>query len=33
MFCTNDKKIYHIARSMRAHGMARELDSQREEKK
>jgi CDP-4-dehydro-6-deoxyglucose reductase, E1 len=33
MFCTNDKKIYNIARSMRAHGMARELDSPLEEKK
>jgi len=33
MFCTNDKKTYHIARSIRAHGMARELDSEREEKK
>ena len=33
MVCTNNKKIYHIARSMRAHGMARELGSLIEEKK
>ena len=25
MVCTNNKKIYHMARSMRAHGMAREI--------
>ncbi len=33
MVCTNSKKIYHIARSMRAHGMARELGSVKEENK
>lgn len=33
MLCTNSKKIYQIARSMRAHGMAREIDSVNEEKK
>ena len=31
MVCTNNKKIYHMARSMRAHGMAREIGSQIEE--
>ena len=31
MVCTDNKKIYHIARSMRAHGMAREIGSQIEE--
>ena len=33
MVCTNNKKIYHMARSMRAHGMAREIGSQVEEKR
>ena len=33
MVCTDNKKIYHMARSMRAHGMAREIGSQAEEKK
>lgn len=27
MVCTNDKKIYEVARSFRSHGMARELDN------
>jgi len=33
MVCTNDEKIYNIARSMRAHGMAREIDSKIEERR
>ena len=33
MVCTNNKNIYHMARSMRAHGMAREIGSQIEEAK
>ncbi len=33
MVCTNSKKIYHIVRSMRAHGMAREIGSLKEENK
>ena len=33
MVCTNNKKIYEIARLLRSHGMARELDNKREEKK
>ena len=33
MVCTNNKKIYQIARSLRSHGMLREIDSKVEEKK
>ena len=33
MICTNDKNIYQIARSLRSHGMAREIDDKRKEKK
>ncbi len=33
MVCTNNKKIYEIARLLRSHGMARELDNKKEEKK
>ncbi len=33
MVCTNDKKIYQFARSLRSHGMARELDDEKLEKK
>ena len=33
MVCTNDKKIYEIARLLRSHGMARELNNKREENK
>ena len=25
MICTNDKKIYHLAKILRSHGMSREL--------
>ena len=31
MVCTNDKKIYQIARLLRSHGMARELNNKKEE--
>ena len=33
MICTNNKKIYHIARALRSHGMAREIDDKKEENK
>ena len=33
MISTNNKKIYQIARSLRSHGMLREIDSKIEEKK
>ena len=33
MVCTNDKKIYQIARLLRSHGMARELNNKKEENK
>ena len=33
MICTNDKKIYQIARILRSHGMAREIGNQIDEKK
>ena len=33
MICTNDKKIYQLARSLRSHGMARELDDEKLERK
>ena len=33
MICTNDKKIYEIARMLRSHGMAREANNSRFEKK
>ena len=33
MICTNDKKIYEMARLLRSHGMARELSDKNEEKK
>ncbi len=33
MVCTNDKKIYEVARSYRSHGMAREMDNKALENK
>jgi CDP-4-dehydro-6-deoxyglucose reductase, E1 len=33
MICTNDKKIYHLARMLRSHGMVRELGDKKLEKK
>ena len=33
MICTSDKKIYHIAKMLRAHGMAREIDDKKIEVK
>ena len=33
MICTNDKKLYEIARVLRSHGMAREMKNYNEEKK
>ena len=33
MVCTNDKKVYELARLLRSHGMARELSDKRLEKK
>lgn len=33
MICTNDKKIFQIARMLRSHGMAREIGSRKSEKK
>ena len=33
MICTNNKKIYHIARALRSHGMAIEIDDKKEENK
>ena len=33
MVCTNDKKIYHLARMLRSHGMAREIGDRKVEKK
>ena len=33
MICTNNKKIYELARLLRSHGMARELNNKSEEKK
>ena len=33
MICTDDKKIFHIARMLRSHGMARELGDTKAEKK
>jgi CDP-4-dehydro-6-deoxyglucose reductase, E1 len=33
MVCTNDKKIYQIARILRSHGMAREIGDSRDENK
>ena len=33
MICTNDKNIYHIAKSLRSHGMAREIGDKKQEKK
>ena len=33
MLCTNNKKIYQIARSLRSHGMLREIQSKHYEKK
>ena len=32
MICTNDKKIYHLAKMLRSHGMAREIKDSRVEK-
>ena len=32
MICTNNKKIYHIARALRSHGMAREAKNLKFEK-
>ncbi len=33
MICTNDKKIYHLAKILRSHGMAREIGDHKIEKK
>ncbi len=33
MVCTNNKKVYEIARLLRSHGMARELNNKKEENK
>ena len=33
MICTNDKEIYHLARMLRSHGMAREIGNKKIEKK
>jgi CDP-4-dehydro-6-deoxyglucose reductase, E1 len=33
MICTNNKKVYELARLLRSHGMARELSDKNEEKK
>ena len=33
MICTSDKKIYHIAKMLRSHGMAREIDDKKIEVK
>jgi len=33
MICTNDKKIYHLAKMLRSHGLVRELKDSRIEKK
>ena len=33
MICTNDEKIYNLARLYRSHGMIREMDSQEEQEK
>ncbi len=33
MICTNDKKVYHLARMLRSHGMAREIGDKKVEKK
>ena len=33
MICTNDKKIYHLAKILRSHGMAREIGDTKIEKK
>ena len=33
MICTNDKKIYELARLLRSHGMARELSDKSNERK
>tara|TARA_Y100000590_G_scaffold406177_1_gene495108 strand:- start:1877 stop:3058 length:1182 start_codon:yes stop_codon:yes gene_type:complete len=33
MICTNDKKIYHLAKILRSHGMAREINDKSYERK
>ena len=33
MICTNDKKIYHLAKILRSHGMSRELGDKNLENK
>jgi CDP-6-deoxy-D-xylo-4-hexulose-3-dehydrase len=33
MICTNDKKMYQLARMLRSHGMAREIDNKKIENK
>ena len=32
MICTNDKKIYHLAKVLRSHGMSREIGDSKKEK-
>ena len=33
MICTNDKKIYQIARVLRSHGLVREINEKKDKRK